>query len=93
MCASDVTATLDQALTASGLDHINERQIAAFVEHYNHACYHESIDNLTPADVYFGRSETTLAERHRCTPAVDEIWRICVALMEPRVPNVSCRFP
>ena len=26
MCASDVTATLDQALAASGLDHINVKQ-------------------------------------------------------------------
>ena len=32
-----------------------ERQVAAFVEHYNHARYHESLSNLTPADVYFGR--------------------------------------
>lgn len=91
MCASDVTATLDQALAASGLDHVNvrprprllsdngssyvaddlatwlkgkdmrhvrgapyhpqtqgkierlpgdlERQIGAFVEHYNHVGY------------------------------------------------------
>ncbi len=31
-----------------------ERQIRAFVEHYNHVRYHESIDNLAPADVYFG---------------------------------------
>jgi putative transposase len=31
-----------------------ERQVAAFVEHYNHDRYHESLDNLTPADVYSG---------------------------------------
>jgi putative transposase len=42
-----------------------ERQIGTFVEHYNHARYHESIDNLTPADVYFGRGEMILAERQR----------------------------
>ena len=33
--------------------------------HYNHARYHESLDNLTPADVYFGRAETILLERER----------------------------
>jgi putative transposase len=132
MCASDVTATLDQALAASGLDHITvtqrprllsdngssyvaddlatwlkgkdmqhvrgapyhpqtqgkierwhqtlknrilldnyylpgdlERQIGAFVEHYNNVRYHESINNLTPADVYFGRAEMILTERQR----------------------------
>jgi RNA-directed DNA polymerase len=132
MCASDVTATLDQALAASGLDcvtvmhrprllsdngssyvasdlatwledkgmeHVRgvlyhlqtqgkierwhqtlknrilldnyylpgdlEQQVHAFVEHYNHVRYHESIKNLTPADVYFGRAETILAERKR----------------------------
>jgi RNA-directed DNA polymerase len=42
-----------------------ERRVAAFVQHYNHARYHESLDNLTPADVYFGRAETILLERER----------------------------
>ena len=42
-----------------------ERQVAAFVAHYNHARYHESLDNLTRADVYFGRAETILLERER----------------------------
>ena len=40
-----------------------EAQVAAFVEHYNHARAHESLSNLTPADVYFGRGEAILLER------------------------------
>jgi putative transposase len=30
-----------------------ERHIEAFVEHYNHRRYHESLNNVTPADAYF----------------------------------------
>ena len=37
----------------------------AFIERYNHARYHESLDNLTPADVYFGQAERILLERER----------------------------
>jgi putative transposase len=42
-----------------------EAQIEAFVEHYNHGRYHESLSNLTPADVYFGRGKTILLQRER----------------------------
>ena len=42
-----------------------EAQIEAFVEHYNHCRYHESLSNLTPADVYFGRGQTILIKREK----------------------------
>ena len=53
-----------------------ERAIAQFVHHYNHERYHESLDNITPADMYFGRyqevidrramiKQTTLQQRRR----------------------------
>ena len=42
-----------------------EAQIGRFVEHYNHRRYHESLKNLTPADVYFGRGQTILLQRER----------------------------
>ncbi|MGG5823873.1 integrase core domain-containing protein, partial [Falsiroseomonas sp. HW251] len=42
-----------------------EAQVAAFVEHYNHCRAHESLQNLTPADVYFGRGTAILRERAR----------------------------
>ena len=42
-----------------------EAAIAAFVDHYNNRRYHESLGNLTPADVYFGRGTAILAEREK----------------------------
>jgi putative transposase len=42
-----------------------DEAISAFVNHYNHRRYHESLGNLTPADVYFGRSDGILKERRK----------------------------
>jgi len=42
-----------------------EAQVGAFVDHYNHRRYHESLRNLTPADVYNGRGQTILGQRDR----------------------------
>ena len=42
-----------------------EQQIEAFVEHYNHQRYHESLDNVTPADAYFGRAAAIIERRER----------------------------
>jgi len=42
-----------------------EAAVGAFVDHYNHRRYHESLGNLTPADVYFGRGPAILEAREK----------------------------
>jgi hypothetical protein len=42
-----------------------ENQIDAFIVYYNHQRYHESLKNLPPADVYFGRGQIILMQRER----------------------------
>ena len=53
-----------------------EQEINSFVHYYNHERVHESLDNMTPADVYHGRAreiqtmrslvkEHTLLQRRR----------------------------
>jgi transposase InsO family protein len=42
-----------------------ENQIDNFIAYYNHQRYHESLKNLTPADVYFGRGQTILLQREK----------------------------
>ena len=34
-----------------------EQEIKAFVDYYNHERVHESLENMTPADVYYGRDK------------------------------------
>src|SRR5690606_42048340 len=36
-----------------------------FVDNYNNRRYHESLNNLTPADIYYGRSEQIIEKRKR----------------------------
>ena len=42
-----------------------EAQFEAFVEHYTHQRYHESLNNVTPADAYFGRASAIIEQRER----------------------------
>lgn len=56
-----------------------ELQIGAFVEHYNHKRYHESLSNVTPADVYFGRAQSILNRRERIKQKTIELRRLCRA--------------
>ena len=40
-----------------------QRELKAFVEYYNHQRVHESLDNLTSADVYSGRGAEIITMR------------------------------
>lgn len=42
-----------------------ESHLQRFVMYYNHERYHESLDNLTPADVYYGRGQAILERREK----------------------------
>jgi len=40
-----------------------EAHVPDFIQYYNNRRYHEALDNLTPADVYFGRGQRILERR------------------------------
>jgi len=42
-----------------------KQKITEFVEYYNNHRYHESLNNMTPADVYFGRDKEILEKRQK----------------------------
>ncbi|MCP4001264.1 MAG: hypothetical protein GY727_10170 [Gammaproteobacteria bacterium] len=59
--------------------------IQRFINYYNHERYYESLDNQTPADVYYGRGQkilndratirlNTLAMRERCITITEVIY-------------------
>jgi putative transposase len=49
-----------------------ELSIGEFVEYYNNQRNHESLDNLTPVDVYFGRGPAILKGRESIKPKTIE---------------------
>jgi transposase InsO family protein len=40
-------------------------QLDLFIQYYNNDRYHEALQNLTPADVYYGRGRDILSRRKR----------------------------
>lgn len=42
-----------------------EQEIGRFIEYYNNERYHESLNNVTPADVYYGRHHEIITRRER----------------------------
>ena len=40
-----------------------ERNLSEFIDYYNNERYHESLENLTPADVFFGRGDRIINHR------------------------------
>ncbi len=41
------------------------RAHSSVIEYYNYESYHESLNNLTPVDVYYGRSQDILDKREK----------------------------
>jgi len=42
-----------------------QEHLQHFVNYYNHERYHESLDNLTPADVFYGCGQAILEQREK----------------------------
>ncbi len=66
-------------------------RLTEFVEYYNHDRYHESIDNLTPSDVYFGRKEKRLQERQRIKRTTLKRRKKKLLFNYPKMSNLTLR--
>ena len=61
--------------------------IAEWVEYYNNQRYHEALENVTPADVYFGRDKEIIKKR-------DKLKEQTLALRRQQYPQIkSLAFP
>jgi hypothetical protein len=49
--------------------------IVSWVDYYNNERFHESLDNVTPADVYFDRREEILKEKNELKEMTMELRR------------------
>src|ERR687898_225755 len=58
-------STIEPDQAQSGNPGESARKATGIITYYNHQRYHESLGNLTPADVYFGRGPAILLERER----------------------------
>lgn len=60
-----------------------ERTVAHFVEDYNHRRYHEALQNVTPADVFYGRqgailSRVSASNGAPCSDGNERTYRRCI---------------
>ncbi len=42
-----------------------QEHLQRFITYYNHERYHESLNNLTPADVFYGKNQEILEQREQ----------------------------
>ena len=62
-----------------------EARLAEFVDHYNLRRYHESLNNLSPADVYFGRGQTILTRRQTSSSRPSSYDAGCITRLQPEL--------